>query len=263
MMTHDLKIHIVSGCAHGIGYALLQKLDQAGNIIIGVDFDELVYDRMASLKTATGYGIVHDLSKGRVRFNDIDQSIQFLNLRKISTGIISLNLYSIAGRALESEFIDSDLPSLETFSDTCATNLISHYAFIKSFEPLLKENFPEKRIILMSTINAIIDGGLPGYSSAKAGLSGLCKSLSGTLQRLYGCDINVIMPGTVAPSDESRAEAKDLKKLDGSTFRGKILREAEVANALSWIGNAPRGFTGQEIVFDLGQTLNLVRYITK
>jgi gluconate 5-dehydrogenase len=239
---------IVTGGAHGIGKQLRATLASNGAKVTSIDIDDQpdIEENVSAVKCDTT-----DAKSLRSALKDI--SLPQGEFRR-------LWLFSLAGRALPEEFHQRPLIDPDLFARTTDINLNSHFNFIWSLEPLFSSSAIEKSVVLTSSINALVNAGLPGYSAAKAGLIGLTTSLAETLAVEWNATLNVAILGSVMASDKSRIEPKNFQILDNSTFRGSIMSEEEAANSLIWIAAAPRTVTAQAIVVDCGQTKKFVEY---
>jgi NAD(P)-dependent dehydrogenase (short-subunit alcohol dehydrogenase family) len=131
---------------------------------------------------------------------------------------------------------------------------------IRSFLPLLgfgsanddpaDPDDDDHSVVMVSSINALRDYGLPAYSAAKAGMYGLAHSLATELGA-EGIRINVVTPGTV--SSGSRAQPKDFEALRRGTVLGRLARPEDVAAAIVALTLDLRAVTGQSLVVDCGQ----------
>lgn len=82
-------------------------------------------------------------------------------------------------------------------------NLVTAYSVVHHTTAALKRATGDRSITLLSSINALGGYGAPGYSAAKAALSGLAKALAPQLGP-HGIRINVLLLGTVDTANFDR-----------------------------------------------------------
>jgi acetoacetyl-CoA reductase len=115
------------------------------------------------------------------------------------------------------------------------------------------------RIVVISSFAAT--HGMPAqvaYSASKAGLLGMVKTVAAENAAL-GVTANAILPGLVASAG---VLAMPREIIDAWLQRipiGRMVEPAEIAEAVAFFASpAAGGVTGQELMIDGGQTLNLL-----
>lgn len=169
------------------------------------------------------------------------------------------HVVTVAGGALADEIgrLDpADVP-VELFTATVQLNLIAQYAVVRAGAARIEAETPagDRSITLISSINALRGYGMPGYSSAKAGLLGLVVATALPLGR-RGLRINAVVPGTVVPEapDEQPVgtpEPLGPRLIDASASRQET-RPEDVARAIVAVVGL-RQMTGQYLIVDGGQ----------
>ena len=168
-------------------------------------------------------------------------------------------MVAVAGGPTEDEIgrLDpADVP-VDVFAASVSLNLVAQYALVRAGVARLAEEAPgvDRSITLFSSINAVRGYGMPGYSSAKAGLLGLTVALALPLGR-RGVRINAIVPGTVITEhfQESYAESDETlspRLVEASASPRETLAE-DVARAVVAVIGLEQ-MTGQQLVIDGGQ----------
>ena len=171
------------------------------------------------------------------------------------------HVVAVAGGGDVDELSEEDpaTGSLETFTRVVANNLHTAFATIRNAVPRLRELEGDRSIALVGSINAYGGYGAPGYSAAKAGLSGLAATLATPLGA-DGIRINCLALGTVDTDnlralDEARGRTLDLGTIAARAPLGRVLSPEDVASALAAMTLDMSGLTGSTIVLDNGQTL--------
>lgn len=241
---------IVTGGANGVGRAICRLLASRGVETACIDIDQ------SAMNVAEGHTFYCDV-------RDPEQLEKTVKLAESAINRKYLYLFSVAGRALPHEFNDDAFPHPDLISDSVQLNLLGHYNFLWASRHLIKNSALQKSIVLVSSINAIVSAGLPGYSAAKAGLLGLVTSLSKPFARNHNSKLNAALIGTVRSQDELRQEPRDIKALTATTFANTVMTPHDAAQCIVWLAASPSALVGQAVVFDNGQTINFTDYIIR
>ena len=159
--------------------------------------------------------------------------------------------------------LSADDPATEptaVFQQVVENNLHIAFTTIRNVVPLLREADGDRSIVLVSSINAYGGYGAPGYSAAKAGLSGLAAALATPLGA-EGIRISCLALGTVdtenlhALEEATRGRVLDLEAIAARAPLGRVLSPEDAASAAVAMTLDMRGLTGTTIVLDNGQTL--------
>jgi NAD(P)-dependent dehydrogenase (short-subunit alcohol dehydrogenase family) len=154
---------------------------------------------------------------------------------------------------------DPATESIDIFSRVVANNLHLAFMTVRNTVPLLRRQSGERSITLVGSINAYGGYSAPGYSAAKAGLSGLVAALATPLGA-DGIRINCLALGTVDTANlrylaEARGLRHDLGVVAEKAPLRRVLTPDDVARSLSAMALDMPGLTGTTIVLDNGQTL--------
>jgi NAD(P)-dependent dehydrogenase (short-subunit alcohol dehydrogenase family) len=150
----------------------------------------------------------------------------------------------------------ADVP-VEAFAHSVHLNLVAQYAIVRAGADRIECEAADgdRSITLFSSINALRGYGMPGYSSAKAGLLGLVVALALPLGR-RGLRINAITPGSVITERfrEAYGEAREelLSRLAAASASRRGTRVDDVARAVVAVMGLQQ-MTGQHIIIDGGQ----------
>lgn len=133
------------------------------------------------------------------------------------------------------------------------TNLKGAFLACKAaVRPMMKAR--AGRIVLISSLSGL--RGLKGqvnYSSSKAGLTGLAKSLAHELAR-FGILVNVVAPGLVDSAANDRLDGRQREELLQIVALKRVGRRREVSALIRWLVLDPDAtyVTGQVIAVDGG-----------
>lgn len=247
---------VVIGGAGGIGSAIIERYIEVSNkeqlkIIVGDIDDENARD-VVSLDDET-------IDYYKVNTKNLSEIVDFRTKVESNYACVD-HLISLAGFALEDEFSGLEGTDHSVINKSVNLNLRSHIHIIKEFKGLLKKSQREdKNVVLVSSINAMQDYGLPAYSSSKAGLIGLTNSTLGELgdEKIR---VNTVVPGTVT-SQRSSDEPKDKQKLRKESPISRLCTPSEVGKAVHCLTHIMTAVNGEQIVVDCGQTKSGADYI--
>jgi len=240
------KIVIIGG-AGGIGSKIALRYARAGFTVIIGDVD-----------SKKGKHLVHELANS-AEFVAVDvlrheSIISFAECLRNHYGSVE-HIISLAGRAIQGEFQGLSGSTFAIIDQSIQLNLTSHLILTKTLLPLIEESSaPNKSITFLSSVNAIMDFGLPAYSAAKAGLLGFVRSLCSELGK-KNIRINAILPGSVDTA-LAQSEPKDMPALVRATTLGRIPTAEEIASVVFAVTELMTCITGQCIVADCGQSIN-------
>jgi NAD(P)-dependent dehydrogenase (short-subunit alcohol dehydrogenase family) len=230
---------LVTGAAGAIGSATAQALAAEGHRVVGLDKEP-----------GEGEWIQHDLL-------DTSGTERLLAESPLLAGL--QHVVAVAGGAVEDEVgrLDpADVP-VAVFAESVQLNLVAQYALVRAGADRLEAETPSanRSITLFSSINALRGYGMPGYSSAKAGLLGLVVSLALPLGR-RGLRINAITPGTVI-TDRFRHDYPETgeqlgPRLVDSRATTRETHTEDIAQAVVSVLGLEQ-MTGQQLVIDGGQ----------
>jgi len=234
---------LVTGAAGAIGSATVLALGTQGHRIVGLD------RKPSPQGSPTAAWIRHDLfdTAGTERLLAKSPALEGLQ-----------HVIAVAGGPIDGEvgLLDPAEVPVDLFALSVQLNLVAQYAVVRAGADRIETEAPDvdRSITLISSLNALRGYGMPGYSSAKAGLLGLVVALALPLGR-RGVRINAVVPGTVVTERfrQEYASAPDLapRLLDASASK-RGTRPEDVARAVVAVLGLQQ-MTGQYLVIDGGQ----------
>ncbi|AFZ71227.1 dehydrogenase of unknown specificity, short-chain alcohol dehydrogenase like protein [Caldisphaera lagunensis DSM 15908] len=251
-----MRYALVTGGDRGIGKAIAIKLSSQ-NIFTIISYrkrEEEAISTLNYIKSKNGKG---DMIKADIsNKEDVEKMANYIKEKYGGIDILINN----AGVGFTSKFTDL---SYDSFVKQIQTNLIGSFYVTR----LLIDNMINKkwgRIIFMSSIAGIFGAEyLTAYSSAKAGLIGLAKSLAIELAK-HNITVNVVAPGFV----ETKLGKSYFEWLDSIGYKesekmylssipsNRLATEEEVASLVSFlVSEDASGITGQVIGVDAGASL--------
>ncbi|MFO1470880.1 MAG: SDR family oxidoreductase [Turneriella sp.] len=257
------KVALVTGGAMGIGFAIVERLAEAGAAVLISDIDGKAGEAAAAQMTGKGYKaafiktdagkvseIVHAVAEAKVRFGG-------LNILVNNAGIFPM---SPVMNTTE-----------ELWDKVMAINLKGPFFFAQHAAKLMMENGQPGKIINIASIDAIHPtGNLVHYDASKGGVLMMTKSLALELAP-HNITVNAIAPGGittpgVAKISEGMLKASGLspeafaEMMKGFGARIPMGRQGDpddiAAPVLFLVSDASRYITGETIVVDGGYLLS-------
>lgn len=245
------QVVFITGASHGIGRAIAAEFARSG-----ADTALAGRDRRALQETAS---IVTE-AKCRASLHTIDLTQQHAPSTLVQQVMLQWGridvLVNNAGIAYSEDAVDSQ--AQETWELTRDLNLDAAYILSR----LVGTEMVKRRQGVQINIGSI--GGaraLPGheiaYSTTKAALDGLTRSLADTLAP-FGVRVNTIAPGYIATAmnEEARRDLTYVEAIEGRTPLGRFGTPEEVAYVAVFLASSQAGYiTGQTIYVDGGWTI--------
>ena len=236
---------LVTGGAHGIGFACARRLDRGGYAVVIADHDE-----RAGLEAAAQLPESLFVPCDVTDLAQIEQAA--LSASHYGNGRLA-GLVNNAGRTARTSFDDLDEA---TWHSLQIVNLYSVYRFTRACLPALRRG--GGAIVNIGSIAGLVgEQGLAGYSATKAAVIALTRSLA---LELGGIRVNAVCPGQI----NTRMMAKvrdDPRLLDAVNSRiplGRMGMPEEVADVVHWLLGSESSFVnGAAIPVDGGETAGI------
>jgi 3-oxoacyl-[acyl-carrier protein] reductase len=182
-MRFQGKTAVVTGGAKGIGAATARRLADEGATVVVADFDEA-----AAQETATaigGHAVRCDVTKREDVEGAVETAVKeggSLDILVTCAGIIRDNMLF--------KMTDDDWDAV------IDTHLKGTFYAARAAQKHMVEQRSGKMVLISST-SALGNRGQTNYSTAKAGLQGMTKTLAMELGR-YNVNVNCVAPGFIA-----------------------------------------------------------------
>lgn len=245
---HKEKIAIVTGASRGIGRAIAISLAEAGAYVI-VNYagsEDKAQETLDLIREKGGDGEIFKCNVAdETECSDMCKAI----LEKHGKVDILVNNAGITRDKLVMAMSDSD------FMDVINTNLLGSFHMIKN----LSRNFLKLkggRIINIASVSGVLgNAGQANYSSSKAGIIGLTKSVAREFAGKSVC-VNAVAPGFIQ-TDMTDAMPQSVKDAAIETIPMKKMGQPEdIAATVRFLASEDAKYiTGQVICVDGGMAI--------
>lgn len=231
------KVAIVTGGAHGIGAAIVQRFCEEGARVVLVDVN-----REGGEAVAARYGAT---------FSPTDVANHAAVGELIAKTVADFGrLDCVVSNACLHQYAHIEQTSLEMWERVLAVNLSASYHLAHFAAPHLRQQ-PGASIILVSSVQAIRGiTSSAAYAASKGGQLGLMHQLAVDLAPQIR--VNAILPGTIRSYPETITPEAE-KQIGSWHLVGRIGECVEIANGCVFLASDEASFiTGHQLVIDGG-----------
>lgn len=244
------RMAIVTGGAQGIGAAIVLRLAQDGARVTFLDIDDERGEGLASDVQTQGFD---------VRFIHADVTVEDDIRRAVEASEVTFGPVDIlVNNAGRNTYFDAAEMSSQDWDASMALNLRSAWLCAKHVLPSMKRRGGGAIVNISSLHARLTTEGMFPYAAAKAGLTGLTRSLALDYGP-FNIRVNAILPGwtrTAAVDGwfhrQPDPAAAERQVVDTQPLR-RIASPAEVANVAAFlVSDEASAITGAEIAVDCG-----------
>jgi NAD(P)-dependent dehydrogenase (short-subunit alcohol dehydrogenase family) len=244
MNKYDLsnRVAIITGGGQGIGFTVAKRILDSGGMVSVWDIDQALLDNLMD-NLGVGEDRVQALNVNIGEIDAVEKGVAS-TLKKFGKIDILLNNAAIVGpNAPTWEYPVKD------FMDVVHIGLVGTFNVSRTVVPhMISEDYG--RIINVASV-AGKEGnpGAPAYSSTKAGVIALTKSLGKELAG-YNISVNAVTPAVAKTAMAMSQDPEFLKMILSKVPRGRMLELSEAASMICWLATEENSFTTAS-VFDL------------
>ena len=256
MTSLEGRTAFVTGGAHGIGRACVERLQKAGAAVVFGDVDEAVGRKVAEALS----GGTAPVEFARCDVTSEEQVASVVNGAIARFGAVDV---VVANAGVDRPF-DAATMTDEEWNDFLAIDLKSVWLSVKHALPGMRER-RRGSIVTIASIHAFVtsEGKFP-YAAAKSGVVGITRSLALDNAR-YEIRANAVCPGYtrtrmvmdgIAAKDDPEAAEADMLAINPL---GRIADPMEIANVVAFLASDEASFvTGASILVDGGLSTRFV-----
>ena len=240
MNNFDLKskIAIVTGGAQGFGLDIAKKFINSGAEVRIWDNDENELNKV--IKKENNENLKYDVVDV-TDFESVNKTVKNLKNSKID---ILINNAGITGPTAELWNY-----SVDEWNKVINVNLNGTYICCKLIVPLMIKNNYGRIVNIASVSGKDGNANASAYSSAKAGVLGLTKSLGKELAQ-YNIAVNAVTPAGAKTRILNQMTKEHVQRILSKVPRGRFLELDELSSLVCWLSSEENSFS-TAAVFDI------------
>ena len=240
MNNFDLKskIAIVTGGAQGFGLDIAKKFINSGAQVRIWDNDENELNKV--IKKENNENLKYDVVDV-TDFESVNKTIKNLKNSKVD---ILINNAGITGPTAELWNY-----SVDDWNKVINVNLNGTYICCKLIVPLMIKNNYGRIVNIASVSGKDGNANASAYSSAKAGVLGLTKSLGKELAQ-YNIAVNAVTPAGAKTRILNQMTKEHVQRMLSKVPRGRFLELDELSSLVCWLSSEENSFS-TAAVFDI------------
>ena len=237
------KTALVTGGARGIGAATAKRLASEGATVVVADFDEAAARETA--QEIGGHAVRCDVTKRE----DVEAAVE----AAASHGSLDI-LVTCAGIIRDNLLFKMSDDDWEAVIDT---HLKGTFLAVRAAQQHMVEQKSGK-IVLISSTSALGNRGQTNYSTAKAGLQGMTKTLAIELGP-YNVNVNCVAPGFIATA--MTQQTADRIGVPFDQFMEHVAKEVplrrvgqpeDVAGLITYLCSEDAGYVSGQVIYVAG-----------
>jgi len=242
MIKFDLtdRVAIITGGAQGFGYAISERFIKSGAKVVIWDIDKTAAEEaIKKLNSKNAFYKLVDVNK----FEEIEN-----NLFKIENELGKIDIFvNNAGIAGMNTTV-SNYP-LEEWKKVIDLNLNSVFYCCKAVVPYMEKNDYGRIVNIASIAGKEGNPNASAYSTSKAGVIGLTKSLGKELA-LKNIAVNCVTPAAAKTRIFDQMTEEHINYMLSKIPRNKFAKVDELASLVTWLASEENSFS-TAAVFDL------------
>jgi 3-oxoacyl-[acyl-carrier protein] reductase len=236
MNTYDLngRVAIVTGAGQGIGLTVAERMLESGASVSVWDIDQKLLDALEATHGKSGrlQTVNGDIGK----LPSVEAATKAVLDRFGKIDILINNAAIVGPNANTWEY------PVDAFEQVVHIGLVGTFYVCRTVVPHMIEKNYGRIVNLASVAGKEGNPGAPAYSSMKAGVIALTKSLGKELAK-YNIGVNCVTPAVARTTMAMSQDPEFLKMIVGKIPRGRMLELSEAASMITWLASEENSFT--------------------
>ena len=242
MIQFDLKdrVAVVTGGAQGFGFAITQRFIESGAKVVIWDIDESeakkAIEKINSKNLSYQIVDVSDFKKINEKLNEIESSHRKIDIFINNAGLAGMNT-TVAQYPIEE------------WNKVIDLNLNAVFYCCKAVVPFMEKNNYGRIVNIASIAGKEGNPNASAYSTSKAGVIGLTKSLGKELAQ-KNIAVNCVTPAAAKTRIFDQMTEEHINYMLSKIPRNKFAKVEELASLVTWLSSEENSFS-TAAVFDL------------
>ena len=235
------RVAIITGAGQGIGLTVAERMLDSGASVSIWDIDQTLLDAVHARHGATGRLQVLNGNIGKL--DSVEAATRAVIDRFGKIDVLINNAAIVGPNANTWEY------PVQAFEDVVHIGLVGTFYVCRTVVPHMIAKGYGRIVNLGSVAGKEGNPGAPAYSSTKAAVLALTKSLGKELAK-YNIGVNAVTPA-IAKTTMALSQAPEFQQMILSKIpRGRMLELSEAASMICWLATEENSFT-TGAVFDL------------
>ena len=234
------RVGIVTGGAQGFGFAITERFISSGAKVIIWDIDENECKKAISKINSKNCNFqivdVRQIKEVETKLNEVEKKFGKIDIFINNAGIAGINTSVI------------DYP-VDEWNKVINLNLNAVFYCCKSVVPFMIKNKYGRIVNIASIAGKEGNPNASAYSTSKAGVIGLTKSLGKELAN-YNIAVNCVTPAVAKTRIFDQMTKEHIDYMLSKIPRNKFAKVEELASLVSWLASEENSFS-TAAVFDL------------
>ena len=243
MNSYDLagRVAIITGGGQGIGLSVAERMLESGASVSIWDIDAKLLE---ALEAKYGKGGKVQAQRADIsKIDSVEASTKAVIDRFGKIDILINNAAIVGPNANTWEY------PVKAFEDVVQIGLVGTFYMCRTVVPHMIATAYGRIVNIASVAGKEGNPGAPAYSSMKAGVIGLTKSLGKELAK-YNIAVNAVTPAVAKTAMGMSQDPDFIKMILSKIPRGRMLELNEASSMICWLASEENSFTTAS-VFDL------------